>query len=211
MRGGDGTLYLLGLCEGNHCEQVRYHTSAEPATPHVRASHTLCFSRRPPGSVAVQTHAVSLSDSACLSTEVGERTGQGQWDRRRHAQDQGRGTCGTPPLLHPFRLLRFLSLPTAPPSRLLPSSSLPLCALQQDGFCSWITVSHLHLPSSVDFTDYSAISFNPTTGLVAITSQEDSRLWVRSPSPPIPVHGYDQPAPFLTSSTIGRPPPSLPG
>lgn len=47
MRGGDGTLYLLGLCEGNHCEQVRYHTSAEPATPHVTASHTMCFSRQP--------------------------------------------------------------------------------------------------------------------------------------------------------------------
>jgi hypothetical protein len=50
---------------------------------------------------------------------------------------------------------------------------------RQDGACAWVTVRHISLPDSVDFKDYSAIAYNPKTNLVAITSQEDAKLWVR--------------------------------
>lgn len=37
----------------------------------------------------------------------------------------------------------------------------------------------MRVPRTAFFTDYSAIAYNPKTNLVAITSQEDSKLWVR--------------------------------
>jgi uncharacterized protein YjiK len=49
----------------------------------------------------------------------------------------------------------------------------------QDGACRWVTVRHMRVPRTAFFTDYSAIAYNPKTNLVAITSQEDSKLWVR--------------------------------
>ena len=48
---------------------------------------------------------------------------------------------------------------------------------KNDETCEWETLSIIHLPTSVDFTDYSAISVSEN-GKVAITSQEDSQLWV---------------------------------
>jgi hypothetical protein len=46
-----------------------------------------------------------------------------------------------------------------------------------DGTCTWATVRTINIPHSVNFLDYSAATISPT-GRVAITSQEDSKLWV---------------------------------
>jgi hypothetical protein len=43
--------------------------------------------------------------------------------------------------------------------------------------CQWKTVRVMNLPKSAKFKDYSAISINPE-GRVAITSQEDSQVWI---------------------------------
>jgi len=47
----------------------------------------------------------------------------------------------------------------------------------KDGSCSWSTIREIKLPSSADFHDYSDISLDEN-GRVAITSQEDSRVWI---------------------------------
>lgn len=36
----------------------------------------------------------------------------------------------------------------------------------------------MNIPRTADFEDYSAVDYNPETGLVAIASQEESKLWV---------------------------------
>jgi hypothetical protein len=43
--------------------------------------------------------------------------------------------------------------------------------------CTWETIRKIHIPRSAHFLDYSAITMNEE-GRVALTSQEDSRLWI---------------------------------
>jgi len=47
----------------------------------------------------------------------------------------------------------------------------------KDGVCQWSTVRTIHIPSSAEFRDYSALSMTQE-GKVAISSQEESQLWV---------------------------------
>jgi len=44
--------------------------------------------------------------------------------------------------------------------------------------CHWATVTTLELPPALDFQDYSAVNLHRPTGTVAITSQENSQIWV---------------------------------
>lgn len=44
--------------------------------------------------------------------------------------------------------------------------------------CQWSTIRTIHLPKSITFRDYSAMSLEKATGRIAITSQEDSQLWI---------------------------------
>lgn len=47
----------------------------------------------------------------------------------------------------------------------------------QDGSCQWSTYRELEIPKTADFTDYSDITISDQ-GRVAITSQEDSKVWI---------------------------------
>jgi hypothetical protein len=47
----------------------------------------------------------------------------------------------------------------------------------RDGSCMWATIREVDLPPSVEFHDYSDISLDDK-GRVAITSQEDSKVWI---------------------------------
>jgi hypothetical protein len=47
-----------------------------------------------------------------------------------------------------------------------------------NGGCFWKTVKVLELPKGVEFVDYSAIALHHETHSVAVTSQENSQLWV---------------------------------
>jgi hypothetical protein len=53
---------------------------------------------------------------------------------------------------------------------MLPDPDIP-------GGCMWETVRVIHIPKSADFIDYSDIDITPD-GRVAITSQENSALWI---------------------------------
>ena len=44
--------------------------------------------------------------------------------------------------------------------------------------CRWRTVKMLELPSSVKFVDYSAFAVHHSTKAVAVTSQENSQVWI---------------------------------
>ena len=46
-----------------------------------------------------------------------------------------------------------------------------------DGTCEWQTLREIHIPKSADFADYSAITMD-AKGRVAISSQEDSQIWI---------------------------------
>lgn len=48
----------------------------------------------------------------------------------------------------------------------------------QDGSCIWSTIRQVKLPSSANFHDYSDIALDQKNGRVAITSQEDSQVWI---------------------------------
>jgi hypothetical protein len=48
-----------------------------------------------------------------------------------------------------------------------------------DGTCTWKTIKKINVPSSANFRDYSAMTMD-SKGRVAITSQEESQLWVGS-------------------------------
>jgi hypothetical protein len=48
-----------------------------------------------------------------------------------------------------------------------------------DGTCTWNTIKTIKIPSSANFRDYSAMSMD-SKGRMAITSQEESQLWVGS-------------------------------
>jgi len=90
LRGADGVLYLLGLCEGNFCEETR-----------------------------------------------GKQVGNGRVVIMARAAAEGGG-------------------------------------------CFWKTVRVLELPPSVAFVDYSALAVHHSTQAVAVTSQENSQLWIGS-------------------------------
>jgi hypothetical protein len=47
-----------------------------------------------------------------------------------------------------------------------------------DGSCTWATIRKIKIPSSANFLDYSSITLNPESGRTAITSQEDSAVWL---------------------------------
>lgn len=47
----------------------------------------------------------------------------------------------------------------------------------QDGSCVWSTIRKIPLPPSLEFHDYSDIALDES-GRVAITSQEDSKVWI---------------------------------
>lgn len=49
--------------------------------------------------------------------------------------------------------------------------------VSDDGSCLWKTIRKIHLPHSASFTDYSDINI-AASGKVAVTSQEDSQLWI---------------------------------
>lgn len=49
--------------------------------------------------------------------------------------------------------------------------------VEQDGSCQWKTVRIIDIPSSAFFRDYSAITLSKS-GRVAISSQEESQMWV---------------------------------
>lgn len=51
-------------------------------------------------------------------------------------------------------------------------------AVDADSRCTWKTVRVLELPKSVAFVDYSAIAIHHATQSVALTSQENSQLWI---------------------------------
>ena len=90
LRGADGTLYLLGLCEGNFCSETR-----------------------------------------------GKEVGNGRVIVMAREDDADDG-------------------------------------------CIWKTVKTLELPKAVQFVDYSAFAVHHSTMAVAVTSQENSQLWVGS-------------------------------
>jgi len=90
LRGVDGELYLLGLCEGNFCSEAR-----------------------------------------------GKQAGNGR-----------------------VVVMARTDAPDAP------------------GGCLWKTVATLALPQTANFVDYSALAIYHGTGSVAVTSQENSQLWV---------------------------------
>ena len=92
LRGKDGVLYILGLCEGNHCSEARGKEAGN-------------------GRVVI----MAREDNAA-----------------------------------------------AP------------------GGCHWRTVRTLALPPSVRFVDYSALAVHHSTQAVAVTSQENSQLWIGS-------------------------------
>jgi len=92
LRGADGVLYLLGLCEGNHCSETR-----------------------------------------------GKEVGNG---------------------------------------RVVVMARTDVDASVAVDGCLWKTVKVLELPKSVQFVDYSAIAIHHATQSVAITSQENSQLWI---------------------------------
>jgi hypothetical protein len=48
----------------------------------------------------------------------------------------------------------------------------------EDGGCQWSTLRTIKIPASADFTDYSAITLDAASGRVAISSQEDSKVWI---------------------------------
>eukprot|EP00538_Stauroneis_constricta_P011566 CAMPEP_0119546082 /NCGR_PEP_ID=MMETSP1352-20130426/644_1 /TAXON_ID=265584 /ORGANISM="Stauroneis constricta, Strain CCMP1120" /LENGTH=373 /DNA_ID=CAMNT_0007590745 /DNA_START=55 /DNA_END=1176 /DNA_ORIENTATION=+ len=48
---------------------------------------------------------------------------------------------------------------------------------EEHGTCEWKTIRTIKIPESADFTDYSAITMDES-GRVAISSQEDSKMWV---------------------------------
>ena len=50
-------------------------------------------------------------------------------------------------------------------------------SFENEGDCLWKTVRMLDIPPSADFTDYSAMAIDDRD-LLAITSQEDSQLWI---------------------------------
>jgi hypothetical protein len=98
IRGADGVLYFLGLCEGNHCKEgIEGQDKGN-------------------GKVVVMARMDSTSG------------------------DDGEGVPGFD--------------------------------------CYWKTVATLDLPSDADFQDYSAISLHRDTMHVAVTSQENSQVWV---------------------------------
>ena len=47
-----------------------------------------------------------------------------------------------------------------------------------DGSCQWSTIRTIDIPPTAAFRDYSAISLHSASGKVAISSQEESQLWV---------------------------------
>ena len=94
IRGKDGTLYLLGLCEGNHCREGAAGKEAGN------------------GRIVVMAR---------------EETKEG---------DDGQNSC------------------------------------------RWKTVTTLELPATAAFIDYSAIALHHSTKTVAVTSQENSQVWI---------------------------------
>lgn len=48
---------------------------------------------------------------------------------------------------------------------------------EDDGTCTWKTIKEIKVPPSANFRDYSAMSMD-RNGRVAITSQEESQLWI---------------------------------
>ena len=44
--------------------------------------------------------------------------------------------------------------------------------------CRWKTVTTLELPATAAFIDYSAIALHHSTKTVAVTSQENSQVWI---------------------------------
>jgi hypothetical protein len=94
IRGKDGTLYLLGLCEGNHCREGAAGKEAGN------------------GRIVVMAR---------------EETKEG---------DDGQNSC------------------------------------------RWKTVKTLELPATAAFIDYSAIALHHSTKTVAVTSQENSQVWI---------------------------------
>jgi hypothetical protein len=49
--------------------------------------------------------------------------------------------------------------------------------VHEDGSCRWSTLRTIKIPKSADFADYSAITMDES-GRVAISSQEESQVWV---------------------------------
>lgn len=49
---------------------------------------------------------------------------------------------------------------------------------QADGSCQWSTIRTVSIPSSAAFRDYSAMTLETSTGRVAISSQEESQVWI---------------------------------
>lgn len=49
---------------------------------------------------------------------------------------------------------------------------------QADGSCQWSTIRTISVPSTAAFRDYSAMTLETSTGRVAISSQEESQVWI---------------------------------
>jgi hypothetical protein len=94
IRGADGELYVLGLCEGNHCKE----------------------------------------------DALGKDAGNGRVVVMKREDAAGDGSFA----------------------------------------CVWKTVRTISLPEEVAFVDYSALSLHHATKAVAVTSQENSQLWISS-------------------------------
>lgn len=47
----------------------------------------------------------------------------------------------------------------------------------KDGSCIWSTIREIHIPPSANFRDYSDVALNENDR-IAITSQEDSKVWI---------------------------------
>mmetsp|Transcript_11370 Transcript_11370/g.13968 ORF Transcript_11370/g.13968 Transcript_11370/m.13968 type:complete len:197 (+) Transcript_11370:540-1130(+) len=69
---------------------------------------------------------------------------------------------------------------------------------QNDYGCQWKTVTTLHLPHNAYFTDYSSLTIQENR--IAVSSQEDSKLWIGKIS--LDNHGYFDP--FSTAFTPGH-------
>lgn len=50
----------------------------------------------------------------------------------------------------------------------------------EDGSCQWSTLREINIPPTANFRDYSAITLDSKNGRVAITSQEESQVWIGS-------------------------------
>lgn len=173
MPGIDGTLYILALCEGNHCSEKKSDDAGNGKLVLMRKKKKSLASSsssstinpqptsQPSSSIITYTTASPTPETTLIPLSNDETTQQNKTTRKeKHKKNDTTSIERMEELLPQIQMHDMMNL-----------------AMEHDAECIWETVQIIDIPKTAYFRDYSDMDIT-NDGKIIISTQKESAVWI---------------------------------